>query len=105
MTSALGVALPLYTDPFFFASIVHVTVSLASLLTWSSKMPFVCSAPSQHGASGGVGPSDPLAFLIRACFSASVYFEKAACSEAMSSEACGGAVSGFARTCTAGGDD
>lgn len=40
VTSALGVAFPLYTVPVFFASIVHVAVC-PSLVTWSSKMPLV----------------------------------------------------------------
>lgn len=41
VTSAFGCALPLYTVPVFFRSIVHVTVSFASLVTCSSKTPFV----------------------------------------------------------------
>ena len=39
VTSALGSALPLNTVPVFFKSMVHVTVSLALLVTWSSKIP------------------------------------------------------------------
>jgi hypothetical protein len=42
VTSALGLALPLYTVPVFFKSTVQVATSFASLVTWNSKMPFVC---------------------------------------------------------------
>ena len=41
VTSAFGCALPMYTVPVFFKSIVHIAVSLASLVTCSSKTPFV----------------------------------------------------------------
>lgn len=41
VTSALGRALPLYTVPVFFMSIVHVATSLASFDIWSSKIPLV----------------------------------------------------------------
>jgi hypothetical protein len=40
VTSALGVAFPLYTVPVFFASMAQVAV-FPSLVTWNSKMPLV----------------------------------------------------------------
>jgi len=67
VTSALGFALPLNTVTVFFKSMVHVTVSLASLVTWSSKM--------------------PLAFSIWDCLSKSEYFEKVSFKLEISSEA------------------